>query len=76
MSAGQRWSKEKPTVPGLYWYRPIHYKAEPRILEIGPGMTLPLIVRNTDRFYLSQWDGEWCGPLEPPHDQEGQHESR
>ena len=63
--AGQRWTRMAPTEKGFYWYRPVHYKAEPRILEIGRGMSLPLIVLNTDRFYISQWDGEWIGPLTP-----------
>ncbi|MBX3321219.1 MAG: hypothetical protein KF890_15185, partial [Nitrospira sp.] len=57
------WTRELPAKRGFYWYRPVHYKAAPRILEIGPGMSLSLIVLNTDRFYLSQWDGEWLGPI-------------
>lgn len=65
------WTRELPAKRGFYWYRPVHYKAAPRILEIGPGMSLPLIVLNTDRFYLSQWDGEWLGPLTPDSYRQG-----
>ena len=34
-------------------------------------MSLSLIVLNTDRFYLSQWDGEWLGPITPDSYQQG-----
>ena len=59
------WTRNQPTAKGFYWYRPVHYAAPPQILEIGSGMSLPRIVLNTDRFYLSQWDGEWLGPITP-----------
>jgi hypothetical protein len=70
--AVSKWSHEKPTVAGWYWYR-------------GPLLSdpddEPIVVKVYDvdkLFYAGTWPdgrtsvrvelafGEWCGPIEPP----------
>jgi hypothetical protein len=66
------WTTEKPTQPELYWFRfyPIH---EPAMVFVfvhagihGRGLwlrhALPLIAESS----VSDYDGQWAGPLEPP----------
>lgn len=67
MTAGQRWSTQKPTVPGWYWWR---WKGEVRAIQLAvlPGST-------TGKMYVKggisvpinalDCDGEWQGPLTP-----------
>ena len=60
------WTTEKPTKPGWYWYRGecgghtvkvIHY-----IDDDGDG---PYLATSED-LNLTDLDGEWAGPVEPP----------
>ncbi len=66
------WSRERPTKPGWYWFRridlPPHCMRE-SVLEVGT-------VKGKLHVYedygdgvlwhpLSQYNGEWQGPLEP-----------
>jgi hypothetical protein len=62
--AGLRWTEEKPTEPGWYWYRGEVDDADPLIVEV-------------DRAGYFQWPdggfqevkltkGEWAGPIPLP----------
>jgi hypothetical protein len=60
------WTTKKPTKPGWYWYRGeckgnivkvIHY-----IDDDGDG---PYLATSED-LVLTDLDGEWAGPVEPP----------
>ena len=72
--ASQRWSKDKPKAPGWYWWRnkPIGYDVQVvkvRFLH-GWGQELFVSFETGDKIPFKEINGEWCGPLEPPHDQE------
>ena len=54
------WSKEKPTVPGYYWYRNSYRLDVARITGLSAHFTTGLTVS------LEHVNGEWSGPLEPP----------
>jgi hypothetical protein len=63
MTPGQRWTLDKPTKPGWYWYR------EPRL---GPEVVEVYQPNGPDTDYLeindcplSAFNGEWQGPLVP-----------
>lgn len=72
MTAGQRWSRNKPTAPGWYW----HKRTDGTVM-------VHEVVSSFDRLWidLSQYGvldkilvsnvnaGEWQGPI-TPHDQE------
>lgn len=73
MTAGQRWSIGKPTVPGWYWWR----LAQGTDVEMVMVFTQGLHLRARIYGYtpekrpckISQTGGEWQGPI-TPHDQE------
>lgn len=79
MTAGQMWSREKPTKVGWYWLKETYANCRPygpHIVEIayGPGGLRVYGGSNpADGTLLRECNEsicEWCGPLEPPHDQE------
>lgn len=47
-----QWTRERPAKPGYYWY------------QEGGDITI-LIDGGTD-FDMSEYSGEWAGPLAPP----------
>lgn len=60
--AGRKWTTEKPTVRGFYWFR-----------EIGGDELFMVEVYNDGTMWRSHYieeekmtEGEWAGPLEPP----------
>ena len=63
MSAGQRWSKERPKEAGWYWYR---NDSEPCILNIDWSELAERLYVNCDGDdVLENYDGEWQGPITP-----------
>ena len=72
MTAGQRWRKDKPTAPGWYWFRlaPGHYPIIERYDKDEYGGLVMYTPSNGQLLKFPLAPGEWCGPLEPPHDQE------
>ncbi len=66
------WTTEKPTQPGVYWFRfyPIHEPAMVFVFmragihgnDLWLRHALPLIAESP----VSDYDGQWAGPLEPP----------
>lgn len=77
-----RWTKEKPTVPGWYWYRepgrwPHLQESDPQpyVLSVHrrdhwfEKEPAPLRVQEPFMDYdheLDDFNGEWFGPIEPP----------
>lgn len=80
MTAGQRWSKEKPTVPGWYWWRcwnqhgvAIVHEPDPiRPWHTSDRSQAVTLFNSKGRLTSTRMnrmaDGEWCGPLVPPAD--------
>lgn len=72
MTAGQRWRKEKPTVPGWYWLRREGFVPEVfQLVELpGPMAELQAVYiedGHIERMLLSKmYPCEWCSPLTPP----------
>lgn len=66
MTADQRWSKDKPSKEGWYWYRRRFMGGTlgPLCLQVD-GEQVAVCGEWTA---LAEFDGEWCGPLAPPHD--------
>lgn len=71
------WTTEKPTIPGLYWYRQMPAR-NPGPFEVDPVFYEPDVVKvesydgrlrmnfHDDDHWYPVRDGEWAGPLEPP----------
>ena len=60
MSGSMKWTTDKPTEPGWYWYRDIRNHKE---------LYRPLYYAQDDIDDLHKWGseyGEWSGPLELP----------
>lgn len=69
MTAGQRWSTDRPVKPGWYWWRILAGSASIYyVKEVNGEGIVEFMDDSTSLDKLM--DGEWCGPLEPPHDQE------
>lgn len=64
-----RWSRERPTQPGYYWWRrPNNPAALGRVFGPSPGLRFELFPDDEGDIAVSNtWeDTEWCGPLEVP----------
>ena len=61
------WSKEEPTVEGYYWHRTSKWT---RILEVTRFLGMLRVEEcgadGTEFEPLSDYHGEWYGPLEVP----------
>ncbi len=57
-----KWTEDKPTVPGWYWWR---IAGIPLVVELVFNMNKELMIED-DARHLDQLGGEWAGPLEPP----------
>jgi hypothetical protein len=63
------WTKDKPTVPGWYWWR---RNGDAQILEVSVGGgrndRCRLWVRRGDEaaIRVDDLNGDWAGPLDPP----------
>jgi hypothetical protein len=55
-----RWSTEKPTVPGWYWYRSLEQSVVVNVDKINK---CQLVVNGEGMW---KFDGEFAGPLEAP----------
>ena len=67
MTAGQRWSRERPTKKGWYWYR---HKPEwePRVMFVTTELRVAQVGFEGQES-MDVYSGEWQGPI-TPHDQE------
>ena len=61
MTAGQRWSREVPKVPGWYWFRPLGKQ--------GAAHGKTEVFKHNGILIVPLRDVEWQGPI-TPHDQE------
>ena len=62
------WTAQKPTVPGLYWYKKSR-DSKGYVVEVElDGGTLTIDDKNADhcRGSVSTIEGEWAGPLLSP----------
>lgn len=70
MTAGQRWSREKPKVEGWYWWRNRDVHTNTLMLQLR--RNIPSLQIRCDGMlnglFADEIHGEWCGPLEPPHE--------
>ncbi|WP_413935987.1 hypothetical protein [Nitrospira sp. BLG_1] len=61
------WTRERPTVPGWYWYRDM--TTVPRVVSLiqdGYGLVVYGIEEYCNRLYEVR--GEWAGPIPPPEE--------
>lgn len=70
MTAGQRWSKERPTEPGWYWFRFPSNSVDPEVFKIHHGEDGLEVVGPFSETPLDEWmedcdGGEWQGPITP-----------
>ena len=63
-----KWTSEKPTKPGWYWWRNLHYSEEntQRIVELRIYDGEIAIGNSTLRGFTRFETGQWAGPLVPP----------
>ncbi len=61
-----KWTREKPTVPGFYWFRDLGMN--PSVVEIGADIDAGHVcfVGSENCSHTAEMDCEWCGPLTPP----------
>jgi hypothetical protein len=61
-----QWTKDKPNLPGLYWYcGEDFYDGSPTIIE-GNSDKWYYIFGNDECFQESEFNGYWMGPIEIP----------
>ena len=62
-----RWTKEKPTAPGWYWFRSGE-QGFPRFIVFIKGFSKRglLLTSGNKRCYL---EGEWAGPIPEPEEE-------
>jgi hypothetical protein len=67
-----KWTTEKPTVPGWYWWR-ANGKDDSivRLIETQEGGLIVQFETGHCAYVRNVPDGEWAGPLTPPSDGEG-----
>jgi YHS domain-containing protein len=65
------WTKEKPTIPGMYYYWNSEMKKEEFLVVqiFGNPLTVTTLTQNRNIYFttlINQLDGEWIGPLPRP----------
>lgn len=73
-----KWTREKPTVPGWYWYREprrVGTDEDPQWLDpecvrvrINPGGAFAGFQGSDSEDFVADCHGEWAGPLSPPEE--------
>ena len=66
-----KWTKELPKEEGWYWYKEIHKDPEwrkPRVLHVSWNIDHDELLFTDGRSprNLSNWPGEWAGPIPLP----------
>lgn len=73
--AALRWTDEPPTVAGYYWHwdaaEEDGCRTNPSIVTVGPNVAddCKTLIAYSDSSVpppLSEWGGQWAGPLTPP----------
>jgi hypothetical protein len=62
------WTRTRPTVPGLYWFRARKCKASIVEIVLSPAGFPNMVTLGTDQYspYYYESDGEWAGPIPEP----------
>ena len=61
-----RWTTQKPTQAGWYWYRGRSHEEEPLIVQVDHAGQFQWPDGGFQEVTLTK--GEWAGPIEPPED--------
>lgn len=64
-----KWSKEKPTQAGWYWWKDLDRPGKPHMAHVvndGYGLTVYGIEEYSRRLYEVR--GEWAGPIPEPEE--------
>jgi hypothetical protein len=61
-----RWTTQKPTQAGWYWYRGQAHEEEPFIVQVDRAGQFQWPDGGFQEVTLAK--GEWAGPIEPPED--------
>ena len=59
-----RWSHDKPTKPGWYWFRGLAHEADPFIVLVDQAGEFQWPDGGFQEVSLA--NGEWAGPIEEP----------
>ena len=65
-----KWTSEKPSVPGWYWWHDVDRPGTPCIVQVisdGYGLTVYGLEEYSRRLYETH--GEWAGPLTEPEEE-------
>lgn len=63
-----KWTDEKPSEEGFYWYRRSMYVAQPTILHVEIGaLGYGLVVFSHQKF-VGEIDGQWSERIEEPEE--------
>ena len=62
--AEYRWSKDKPSAAGWYWFRGLAHEADPFIVQVDEVGQFQWPVGGFQEVTLAK--GEWAGPIEEP----------
>ena len=58
-----KWSVQKPTSAGVYWWRPEFEGANPVMVEVQPKDDTFGVYPGGELIQLSNVSGEWAGPF-------------
>lgn len=65
-AADMKWTSEKPTRKGWYWWRQDKEAVICRVWEWWDKQELYVRFEGSDSAPVNTLDGEWAGPLDPP----------
>ena len=60
------WTREKPTMPGWYWYREDKYAWITYVYESNSGLRVSEMFEGKP---VNAYAGKWAGPIEEPKEQ-------
>lgn len=63
-----RWTKEKPTVSGFYWWRDTAFDIMATIVAVDVENRASIIIGSENVVDFTKVDGEWAGPIQEPED--------
>lgn len=60
-----RWSSEKPSQPGFYWWKGTGVHSDPMVVEVRKNWLVGCFKKPLSEWVL-ELGGEWAGPIETP----------
>lgn len=66
MGARLIWTRDKPKVPGWYWYRGLTHEDDPLIVLVDEAGFFQWPDGGFQEVLLTK--GDWAGPIEPPEE--------